>query len=60
MMTFALGLANVFVSKGSFKSSDKIKVDLPKVQSELPISVFPRFSEEIPYSKGSIYADYAN
>ncbi len=42
LMTFALGLASVFMFDGSLKSSNEIPVNLPKVQSESPIIVFPK------------------
>ena len=39
-MTFAIGLASVFVFNGSLKFSDEISVDLPKVQFESSLIVF--------------------
>jgi len=58
-MTLTLGLASVFLSNGSLKSSDEIPVNLPKVQSESPIIVFPKYSQEMPQtSRGRIYPTY--
>ncbi len=44
LMTFALGLASVFISDGSLYS-DKIYVDLPKTNSGEIIIIFPRYGE---------------
>ncbi len=41
LMTFAFGLASVFVFNGSLKLADEVPVGLPSVQSESPIIVFP-------------------
>jgi hypothetical protein len=40
LMTFTLGLAVVFVFNGTLKSSDEIKVNLPKVQCDSPTIIF--------------------
>ncbi len=58
-MTFALGLASVFIFNGSLKYSDEIPADLPKTQSESSVIVFPRHLEEMPpVSRGRIYPRY--
>lgn len=46
LMTFALGLASVFMMNGSIQISDDIPVMLPKIQTESPIIVFPRHWNE--------------
>ena len=53
LITFAFGLASVFVFDGSLKLADEVLVDLPSVQSESPIIVFPRYTKEMPWSGGS-------
>jgi hypothetical protein len=59
-MTFALGLASVFVLNGSLKISEEITVNLPKIESEFPIIVFPRRLKEMPYTGGSPCCDSNN
>ncbi|HXG83512.1 MAG TPA: hypothetical protein VNI84_05725 [Pyrinomonadaceae bacterium] len=54
LMTFALGLASVFMSNGSLNYSNEIIVELPKSQSESPIIVFSIEEKFIPYCDGSI------
>jgi len=54
LMTFAFGLASVFVINGSLKDSDEIRVDLPEIESESPVIVFPKEGILIPYCSGSI------
>ncbi len=46
LITFALGLASVFMMNGSLKLSNDIPVVLPKTQTESPIIVFPRRKSE--------------
>ena len=41
MMTFALGLASVFMFNGSLQFSDEIYVNSPHIQSETPLIVIP-------------------
>jgi len=41
-MTFALGLASVFVFSGSLKFSDEVPVNLPKTQSDSVIFITPK------------------
>jgi len=53
LMTFAFGLASVFVFSGSLKLANEVPVDLLNVQSESPIIVFPRYMEEMPWGGGS-------
>ncbi|HXH69954.1 MAG TPA: hypothetical protein VNI60_06350 [Pyrinomonadaceae bacterium] len=43
LMTFALGLASVFLSNGSLKYSDEVSVNLPRVKSS---SVFEIITKE--------------
>lgn len=54
-MTFALGLASVFMSNGSLQFSDEISVQLPKTESESEnvLIVFPLCRSEMPHSGGS-------
>lgn len=52
LMTFALGLASVFLFNGSLKYSDEIPVNLPKVQSESPLIVIPTEAKFISNSVG--------
>ena len=52
LITFAFGLASVFVLNGSLQSSDEIPVNLPEIHSESPIIIFPRYSKEIPLGGG--------
>ncbi|MGI8786417.1 MAG: hypothetical protein ACR2HG_01465 [Pyrinomonadaceae bacterium] len=42
LMTFALGLASVFVFNGSLKYSDEVFVNLPKVESDSVIFITPK------------------
>jgi len=42
LMTFAVGLASVFVSNGSLETSDEVFVDLPKVHSDSVILITPK------------------
>lgn len=42
LMTFALGLASVFVMNGSLRFSDEVSVNLPEVQSNSIIFVIPK------------------
>ena len=51
LMTFALGLASVFVFGGSLKYSDEIYVDLPKLQTEKIIIVSPAYDVETPENR---------
>lgn len=53
-MTFALGLASVFMLNDSLELSGEIPVNLPKVESESPIIVFPKEEKFIPYCEGSV------
>ena len=53
-MTFALGLASVFMFEGSLYS-DEIYVDLPEVKSDSVIFVIPKKEICIPYVGGSHY-----
>lgn len=52
LMTFALGLASVFVSNGSLQLSDEIPVNLPETKSENVLIVLPLCRSEMPYSVG--------
>lgn len=53
LMTFALGLAIVFMSNGSLQFSDEILVNLPKTESENVLIVFPLCRSERPLGGGS-------
>lgn len=53
LMTFAFGLASVFVSNGSLSSSNEVPVILPKTDSGDVIVVFPRCLYEMPFGGGS-------
>jgi hypothetical protein len=52
LMTFALGLASVFVFSGTLQNSDETPVDLPKTETAKTLVVFPKYEGEIPYPKG--------
>lgn len=41
LMTFALGLASVYLFNGSLNFSDEIRIDLPQVQSDSVIFITP-------------------
>lgn len=41
LMTFTIGLASIFMSNGSLKPSDEIDIDLPKVQFNSSIIIYP-------------------
>lgn len=47
LITFAFGLASVFMLSGSLQSSDEIPVNLPKSVSDEIIVVFSRYSKEM-------------
>jgi len=53
LMTFAFGLASVFVFSGSLQLSDEMPVTLPKTESGEIIVVFPRCRTEAPRGGGS-------
>lgn len=53
LMTFAVGLASVFVFNGSLKYSDEVPVNLPKTNSGDAIVVFPRCLYEMPFGGGA-------
>jgi hypothetical protein len=53
LATFAIGLASVFAFNGLLKYSDEIYVDLPKVNSDSIILVYPKCRFEIPPGGGS-------
>ncbi len=55
LMTFALGLAIVFMSNGSLQFSDEILVNLPQTESESEnvLIVFPLCRSERPLGGGS-------
>ena len=42
LITFALGLASVFMMNGSLQFSDEVYVNLPKVKSDSIIFVIPK------------------
>ena len=52
LMTFALGLASVFMMNDSFQFSNQVYVNLPKTKSENVLIVFPLCRSEMPYSVG--------
>ncbi len=52
LMTFALGLASVFILNGSLEFSDETPVNLPKVKSDSPIIIFSREERFIPDAGG--------
>lgn len=56
LITFAFGLANVFVLNGSLQFSDEISVNLPEAKSARIIWVYPKLSDEISEIKTSIIA----
>ena len=60
LLTFAFGLASVFILNGSLKFSEEVPVNLPKIESEFPIIVLPRELKEMPYSGGSPCCDSNN
>ena len=47
LMTFALGLASVFVMNGSLQFSDEVTVNLPETKSESVILIYPKLAGEI-------------
>lgn len=53
LLTFALGLASVFVFNGSLKTSIEIYVDVPKTETGEVIVVFPKCRFQMPFSGGS-------
>ncbi len=55
LITFALGLASVFVFNGSLQLSDEVTVQLPKTESksENVLIVFPLCRSEMPRGGGS-------
>ena len=53
LMTFALGLASVFILNGSLQFSDEVPVNLPKTESGDVQIVFPRYENEMPYGGGA-------
>ncbi len=57
LITFALGLASVFMMNGSLQFSDEVYVDLPKVKSETVILVNPKYRNEMPKMDGIIACD---
>jgi hypothetical protein len=61
LMTFALGLASVFVMNGSLQFSDEVQVNLPKTKSGEILIVYPKYAEETPMGKyRGLFADYEN
>jgi len=52
-MTFALGLASVFVSNDSLEFSDENSIDLPKTKSDSVIFITPRKHICMPFGGGS-------
>jgi hypothetical protein len=52
LITFAFGLASVFMTNGSLESSKEIFVDLPKTQSDSVIIITPKKSICIPFTGG--------
>ena len=54
-MTFALGLASVFMLNGSLQFSDEVFVNLPEINNEI-ILVHPKLASEIPLEKSSVIA----
>lgn len=58
LMTFALGLASVFVYNSSLKYAEEIPVNLPEIESASPIFVFPKEERFIPYCGGSVGEKY--
>jgi hypothetical protein len=49
LMTFALGLASVFVFNGSLQSSSEVFVNLPKVKSESSFIIIPIENKNIDF-----------
>ncbi len=59
LMTFALGLASVFIFNGSLNFSDEIYVNLPKTEYGEVIVIFPKNKNEMPnYGINKLQADY--
>lgn len=52
-MTLAIGLASVWFFKGMYKGFFDVPVELPKVESENILVVFPRTKKQMPFSGGS-------
>ncbi|CAN5332653.1 hypothetical protein BH20ACI1_BH20ACI1_14090 [soil metagenome] len=52
LMTFALGLASVFMLNGSLQFSDEVLINLPETKSENVLIVFPLCRSEMPYAVG--------
>ena len=48
LMTFALGLASVFMINGSLQFSDEASINLPETNSKSVILVYPKLADEIP------------
>lgn len=51
LMTFALGLASVFIMNGSLQFSDEVLVNLPETESGEILIVYPKYAEETPMGK---------
>jgi len=60
LMTFALGLASIGFFNLLTKYLNEISVNLPKVESDSPIFVFPRERKKMPYGGGSPCCDSNN
>lgn len=52
LLTFALGLASVFVFNGSLKYSDEVPIILPQTETGELVVVFPRYKKEMPKAGG--------
>jgi len=53
LLTFALGLASVWLINGSRYGLIEVPVNLPQTKSGEVIVVFPRYSSEIPHDVGA-------
>ena len=53
-MTFTLGLASVFMMNDSLQFPNEVTVNVPKIQSESPIVIFPTQERLIPYCNGRV------
>ena len=56
LLTFALGLASVFMIDGSLNNSGEIQVDLPTVHSDSIIVITPKIKKCIPTGGGSHFS----
>lgn len=53
LITFTVGLASVFMMNGSLQTSDEIFVNLPQIESDSPIVVYPEYERFMRHVGGS-------